>query len=205
MSELHKALADIGRIRIALAAGTMFRGFGPAVMAATGLIALTTAALQAAGALPGSEPRELLLVWIAVAILSAILIGIEMRARTRREHGGLADQMLMSAVEHFLPFGATGAVIAAILMNNAPESAWLLPGLWQMLVGLGLFAAVRFLPRSVMLAAALYLIAGAVVLMLASTTRALTPWHMGLPFAAGQLLLALILHIAERNDNDEDA
>lgn len=48
MSDLHKALADIGNIRLQLAAGTMFRGFGPSVMATTGLIALATALAQTA-------------------------------------------------------------------------------------------------------------------------------------------------------------
>ena len=205
MSDLHKALADISRIRVQLAADTMFRGFGPAVIALTGFMALATATLQSAAILPSSEPRETLLVWITLAIIACLLIGIEMRARTRRKHGGLADVMLLNAVEHFLPFGATGAVIAAIIMTNAPEFAWLMPGLWQMLVGLGLFAAVRFLPRTVLLAAAFYLCAGAITLALASTARTISPWDMGLPFGLGQLALGVILHIAEKEDATDDA
>ena len=193
------------RIRVQLAAGTMFRGFGPAVIALTGFMALATATLQSAAILPSSEPRETLLVWITLAIIACLLIGIEMRARTRRKHGGLADVMLLNAVEHFLPFGATGAVIAAIIMTNAPEFAWLMPGLWQMLVGLGLFAAVRFLPRTVLLAAAFYLCAGAITLALASTARTISPWDMGLPFGLGQLALGVILHIAEKEDATDDA
>ncbi|MCB1513482.1 MAG: hypothetical protein H6876_07930 [Hyphomicrobiaceae bacterium] len=204
MSDLHKALADIGRIRVQLAAGTMFRGFGPAVIALSGVMALAAAAAQSAGALPDDAPMPFLLVWIVVAIASGALIGIEMRARTLRQHSGLADVMLLNAVEHFLPFGAVGAVIAAIIMRNAPELAWLLPGLWQLLVGLGLFAATRFLPRTVMLAAAWYLIAGAVVLTLTSSTRGLDPWSMGLPFGVGQLILAVILRNAEGEADAED-
>jgi hypothetical protein len=82
---------------------------------------------------------------------------------------GLADAMLLSAVEHFLPFSAAGA---AIVM------------------------------RTVILAAAWYLIAGTVVLMLTSASRTLGPWDMGLPFGMGQRLLAAILRIAE---GDADA
>jgi hypothetical protein len=202
MSDLHKALADIGRIRVQLAAGTMFRGFGPAVIAVSGLLAVAVAIGQSGGVLPAEPPLPFLVTWVVVAIAASLLIGIEMRARTHRQHAGLADAMLLSAVEHFLPFGAAGAAIAAIVMRNAPELAWLLPGLWQMLVGLGLFAAIRFLPRTVILAAAWYLIAGAVVLMLTSASRTLGPWDMGLPFGIGQLLLAAILRIAE---GDADA
>jgi len=36
MRDLDKALADIGEIRSQIAAGTAFRGYGPATMAATG-------------------------------------------------------------------------------------------------------------------------------------------------------------------------
>lgn len=197
MGDLQKALADIGRIRVQLAAGTMFRGFGPTVVALSGLMALAAAAGQAAGVLPGDTALSYLLVWVVVAIAASTLIGVEMRARTHRRHSGLADVMLLNAVEHFLPFGAAGAVFAAIMMRNAPELAWLLPGVWQTLVGLGLFAANRFLPRSVIVAAGWYLVSGAVVLALASTTRTLSPWDMGLPFGIGQLILAGILHIAE--------
>ena len=205
MSDLHKALADIGNIRVQLAAGTMFRGFGPAVIAASGGLAIMAATAQWAGLLPAGDANGFLVVWIFVALIAAFFIGVEMRARSRRRHAGLADAMLMGAVEHFLPFGAAGAVIAAVLMRNAPDLAWLLPGLWQMLVGLGLFASVRFLPRTVILAAAWYLLAGTAVLAFASASRSLGPWDMGLPFGIGQLLLAAILHIAEGEaDGQED-
>jgi hypothetical protein len=201
--DLHKALADIGSIRLQLAAGTMFRGFGPSVIAFTGLLALITAAAQAVWLDAHPDPVVFLGAWVSVAIVSATLIGLEMLARTRRHHGGLADAVLFNAVEHFLPFGAAGAVIGAILLRFAPDTAWMLPGLWQMLIGLGLFAALRFLPRSVAIAGAWYFLAGAAVLMLSSETRSLSPWAMGVPFGAGQVLLAAILHFALGNDDAE--
>ena len=43
MSDLDKALADIFAIRSQIAAGTAFRGYGPAAVAATGGLALLTA------------------------------------------------------------------------------------------------------------------------------------------------------------------
>ena len=46
MRDLDKALADIIAIRSQLAAGTAFRGYGPAAIAATGVVALVTAFLQ---------------------------------------------------------------------------------------------------------------------------------------------------------------
>jgi len=197
MSDLHKALADIGNIRLRLAAGTLFRGFGPAVMAVTGLIAVATATVQSLVRDPAGDAFDFFAPWGAVAVVSAALIGVEMIARTRRHHGGLADAMLFNAVEHFLPAGVAGAVICLILLRFAPDTGWMLPGLWQMLLGVGLFVALRFLPRSIAVAAAWYFLAGAAVLILSSQSRALSPWAMGIPFGVGQLVMAALLHMAE--------
>jgi len=204
VSDLHKALSDIGRIRLQLAAGTMFRGFGPAVIAVTGLLALAAAAVQSLLLDPAGDAFAFVALWGAVAILSAALIGIEMVARTRRHHGGLADAMLFNAVEHFLPVGIAGAVICAVLLRFAPDVAWVLPGLWEMLLGVGLFVALRFLPRSIALAGAWYFVAGAAVLIASSQSRALSPWAMGIPFGLGQLMVAGLLHVALGADDGED-
>jgi hypothetical protein len=197
MQDLHKALADIGSIRQQVAAGTMFRGFGPTVVAATGLLAAVTATVQSIwlDAL-GRHPVVFLAVWAATAAISAALIGAEMIARTRRHHGGLADAMLINAIEQALPAGVAGGAVALVLIQLAPETLWVLPGLWQVLVGLGIFASVRSLPRAVAWAGTWYVAAGVVVLALSSQTQALSPWTMGLPFVIGQLLLAAILHFA---------
>ena len=197
MHDLHKALADIGNIRQQLAAGTMFRGFGPTIVAATGVLALATAAAQSTWLEdPTRQPVVFLAGWVATAAVSSALIGAEMVARTRRHHSGLADAMLVNAVEQLLPVGAAGAAIALVLLQFAPDTLWVLAGLWQVLVSLGLFAAMRSLPRTVVWAAAWYFAAGIAVLMLSSETQALSPWTMGIPFAVGQLLLAAILHFA---------
>ena len=46
MRDLDKALADILAIRTQIAAGTAFRGYGPAAMAITGALALAVTLLQ---------------------------------------------------------------------------------------------------------------------------------------------------------------
>jgi hypothetical protein len=197
MQDLRKALADIGSIRQQVAAGTMFRGYGPTVIAATGLLAAVTSTTQSLWLdSPTNHPVAFLTTWAFTAIASAALIGAEMIARTRRHHGGLADAMLMNAVEQALPAGVAGAAIALVLIQFSPETLWVLPGLWQILVGLGIFASVRSLPRAVAWAGAWYVAAGLVVLALSSQSQTLSPWAMGLPFVIGQLLLAAILHLA---------
>ena len=47
MKDLDKALADITAIRSQMARGTEFRGYGPITVAATGLLAMLAAAIQA--------------------------------------------------------------------------------------------------------------------------------------------------------------
>jgi hypothetical protein len=203
MSDLQRALSDIGDIRQRLAAQTLFRGFGPLVVGSTGVLAITAAAAQTIWPVLAADPASYFATWTATAIASAGLIGVEMVARTRRQHGGLADAMLFNTVEHFIPVGLAGATIAAVLLRFAPDVSWLLPGLWQMLLALGLFASTRFLPRQVALGGAWYFVAGAAALMLACQTRALSPWAMGVPFGIGQLLLAAIIHAASGGDDDD--
>jgi hypothetical protein len=132
------------------------------------------------------------------------MIWIEMQARSRRHHSGLADAMIHQAVEHFLPSGIAGVLLAVVLWKFAPETLWTLPGLWQVLVSLGVFASVRSLPRSVALAGGWYFVAGFVVLVLASQSHSLSPWTMGLPFVIGQWLMAAILYFASEETDVED-
>jgi len=205
MRDLDKALADIIAIRSQIAAGTAFRGYGPAAIAATAGVALVTAVLQY-GLLedPTFYPLTFLFGWAAAALLSAAMIWIEVVARSRRHHSGLADAMIHQAVEQFLPAGVAGVLLAAMLWKFAPEALWMLPGLWQILVSLGVFASVRSLPRTVWLAGAWYFVAGFVVLLLASQTHALSPWTMGLPFVIGQLLTATIIYFASGEADVEE-
>ena len=199
-ADLDRVLADITAIRSQVAAGTAFQGYGPTALAATGALALAASVAQAALLDdPTGRPLTFLAGWIAVAIVS---IGAEMLARSRRHHSGLADAMILNAVEAFLPAGAAGALLLLVLARLAPESLWLLPGLWQVLVGLGLFASLRALPRPVALAAGWYVVAGLGTIAVSAEGHALSPWTMGLPFALGQGLLALILHRAPGGDHE---
>ena len=95
-----------------------------------------------------------------------------------------------------------GILVTVVLLRVAPDSIWILPGLWQILFSLGVFASARFLPRAVFAVAAWYLIAGLICLSWAATDRTLSPWVMGLPFGIGQLLAAAILQWSETTKDD---
>ncbi|HEX2363513.1 MAG TPA: hypothetical protein VHJ00_00590 [Bradyrhizobium sp.] len=205
MRDLDKALADIIAIRSQLAAGTAFAGYGPAAVFATAGVALVTAILQYFLLDdPTHKPLAFFLGWALAALSSSAMILIEMVARSRRHHSGLADAMIHQAVEQFLPSAVAGVLLAVMLWKFAPETLWLLPGLWQVLVSLGVFASVRSLPRTVALAGAWYFVAGFTVLLLASQSHALSPWTMGLPFVIGQSLMASILYFASGESDVEE-
>jgi hypothetical protein len=205
MRDLDKALADILTIRSQIAAGTAFRGYGPAAVAATSGVALITAVLQFLWLDdPTGRPLVFFLGWAAAALLSGAMIWIEMLARSRRHHSGLADAMIHQAIEQFLPAAVAGVLLAVMLWKFAPETLWMLPGLWQVLVSLGVFASVRSLPRTVAFAGAWYFVAGFTSVLLASQSHTLSPWIMGLPFVIGQLLMAALLHFASGDNDVED-
>ena len=102
LKDLDQALAEISAIRSQIARSVVFRGYGPATVATTGLLALVAAGVQAAllrdptGNLPGY-----LALWAGAAVLCAGLVGVEMVTRARRVHSGLAQEMLATAVEQF--------------------------------------------------------------------------------------------------------
>ena len=204
MRDLDKALADIFAIRTQIAAGTAFRGYGPAALAGTAGLAVVTSIAQS---LWLDDPNSHLLAffagWIATALLSAMMIWLEMRARSRRHHSRLADAMIHQAVEQFVPAGVAGALLGVTLWMFAPGTLWMLPGLWQILVGLGIFASARMLPRPVALVGAWYFVAGFSVLALSSESADVSPLTMGFPFVVGQLLMAAVLRFASGDDDAE--
>lgn len=203
MSELHKALGDISNIRKQVALATQFRGYGPATLAATGVLALLAAVAQSIWLPePADHMQTYLRIWLSTAVLSAALTGTQMYTRSRRIHSGLSDEMIRIAVEQFLPAAGAGFLITFVLVHYAPAAMWMLPGLWQVIFSLGIFSSCRFLPRPMVVAGVWYLLAGMVCLALGDE-RALAPWTMGLAFGVGQLLVAGILLVATPEGADE--
>jgi len=194
MIDLSQALAEISAIRAQVARGTQFRGYGPASIAASGVIALVVAAVQAWLVKdPGRDASLFLAVWVATAAVSVALTAVETIARARRVHSGFASQMIQSAVEQFLPATIVGGLLTGVLLLAAPTDLWMLPGLWQLIFSLGVFASCRFLPRQMFSVGVWYLACGLACLMIESGPRTLSPWEMGIPFGCGQLLVAAVL------------
>jgi hypothetical protein len=203
MNDLNRALGDISSIRRQVARSTEFRGYGPATLAATGGIAILAATAQTLWLPdPANSIAAYLAIWISTAVVSAGLIGVQMVTRTHRMHSGMADEMIRMAVEQFLPAAVAGALMTLVLAGSVPSALWMLPGLWQVIFSLGVFSSCRFLPRPMAAAGVWYLLTGMACIMLANG-RALSPWAMGIPYGAGQLLVAGILFFTARKGSDE--
>ena len=195
MKDLQQALSEIHSIRTQVAHGTEFRGYGPASIAASGILALLVAAVQTQW-MAKSAKADLAVwlgVWAGTAVVSVFLTGLETFARARRVHVGFAREMVQSAVAQFLPAVMVGFLLTVVMMRAAPQECWMLPGLWELIFSLGVFASCRFLPRQMFAVGVWYLAAGLFCLVAASATRSLSPWTMGIPFGVGQLLVAAVL------------
>jgi len=203
MKDLDRALADITAIRSQLARGTQFRGYGPVTVAATGLLALLAAALQALYLPdPAATPLAWLALWSGMAAVAVAITAAEMVARSLREHGGLADEMLYGAAEQYIPAGVAGTLLTVVLYRFAAGGLPLLPGFWQIIFSLGVFASCRSLPRGMFAVGVWYLSAGLASLAFANAAP-FSPLAMAIPFGAGQFLMAFVLYRATGGHDGE--
>jgi hypothetical protein len=193
--ELQEALAQIAEIRDQLARTETFEGYRSATVAASGLMAIAAAGVQAAFVPdPLGRLDAYLGLWVGVAIVSMVPVGIEMLVRCRRANSETAARLTRMAVEQFLPCLVVGALITVAIAVVAPETAWMLPGLWALVFGLGVFASARLFPRPVVWVAAYYLLAGTACLASGKRFETLSPWMMAATFGVGQLLAAAIVY-----------
>ena len=150
---------------------------------------------------PGRAGRRYLSLWIGAAVVSGSAAGLEMMVRARNASSPMTREMTWLALEQFCPSIVAGALLTIVLVRAVPESLWMLPGLWQIVFSLGIFASCRLLPRATFWVAVFYLVAGLAVLSLARGDTVLSPWAMALPFGAGQLLAAAVLYSTLERDH----
>ncbi len=200
--ELREALTQITEIRLQLARTEVFRGYRAMPVAFSGVVALVAGLVQAATiADPVSQVGAYLSLWIGAAVLSATAAGLEMVVRARTSSSSMTREMTWLALEQFCPSLVAGALLTVVLVRAVPESLWMLPGLWQIVYSLGIFASCRLLPRATFWVAAFYLVTGLAALALARGDAALCPWAMALPFGAGQMLAAAVLYSTLERDH----
>jgi hypothetical protein len=202
--DLRDALTQIHEIRQQVARTETFRGYRAAPVAFSGIIAWTTAAFQYAWMPhPGDNIPGYLTLWIGAALLSMAVTGTAMFVHCVQSKSALRRTMMLLALGQFLPCVVAGGLLTFVLVHHAPQSLWMLPGLWCVFFSLGVFASYRLLPRATFWVAVFYLGAAVLCLMFAQGDYALSPWAMGLPFGVGQPLAAGILYWTLERSHDE--
>jgi hypothetical protein len=192
-------MADVAFLQQRLAASTRFDGLTPHAMAATGFLALLAAFAQARWPhVLADTPLVYCTFWSVVALAATAIIVGEAIGRARRLHGSMADILMASTLRLLLPFAAAGASLAIVVLRFVPAEAWILPGLWQLLIALAGFSAVSLLPATITWPAGWYFAAALVTLVLGAQGQALDPWMMGVPFGVGQIAVALVLRRASQ-------
>lgn len=193
--ELREALTQISEIRSRMAQAETFRGYRSATVGFSGVLALSAATMQFLWIPePTKQIAAYLALWIGAAAIAVVTTAIELSLRCYRSASPLRNQLTWLAVEQFAPCLVAGALLTYALVSFAPETLWMLPGLWAILFGLGVFASCRLLPRQTIWVGAYYIASGVICLALARGDAALSPWAMVSPFGIGQLLTAGILY-----------
>jgi hypothetical protein len=203
--ELREALDHVAEIRDRLAAAEQFRGYRALPSALAGIAALGAGILQPIVVPePMRAPTAFVVYWSAIAAFSLAVAVVGMGMLSRFDDARGARQMTRTGLTPLLPSLVAGAGVTLVLLRREPESAWMLPGLWQLLFSQGLFAACRTLPRPVLVVPCFYLATGLCTLCVARDEFALSPWSVAVPFGIGQLAAALALYwTLERHEQAE--
>jgi hypothetical protein len=200
--ELREALTQITEIRLQLSRTEIFRGYRAMPVAFSGGVAVLAAVIQTVSIPdPAAQIGPYLGLWIGAAVVSGLAAGLEMMIRARNAASTMTRELTWLALEQFCPCLIGGALVTIVVLRAAPESLWMLPGLWQIFYSLGIFASCRLLPRPTFWVAVFYLGTGLAVLAWPHSDALLSPWAMGLPFGAGQLLAAAVLYLTLERDH----
>ncbi|MFO0918557.1 MAG: hypothetical protein U0872_09615 [Planctomycetaceae bacterium] len=192
---LHDAVSQIDEIQRRLAHAETFRGYRAATIAGTAVFALIGAALQTRIApRPQEQPITYVTIWGSIAAACLLFSVGQVIWRAWSSGSRLTTRQTWLALQQFLPCPFAGAVVTAVISESVPDALWLLPGLWSLFFGLGVWASRRLLPGPVAAVGIYYLLAGSACFFTGRGEWACSPWLMLLTFGIGQTALAVIMY-----------
>lgn len=166
-----------------------------ATIATSGGLAVGAAVLQSHWIpRPLDDLATYLALWVGVASSSVALTGSEIWMRWWRTASPHARQQTLAALRQFVPCIIAGAAATWMIKAFCPEHAPILPAMWSIIFGLGVFGSVQYLPAGSVAVAVYYLLAGLACLRWGHAEQALQPWTMVVTFAVGQWLAAAVLY-----------
>jgi hypothetical protein len=191
--DLSRALGQLADIHQQIAKGEIYRGYRSVPVAASGLIGLAAAWAQPP-ALGSSDPVGFVLYWTVIATCAGFVGASEIIYNYVVHDDRAARRQTTRVVGQFLPSVLAGAIITASFVHLSAALVPLLPGLWAICFGIGIFASRPYLPRASGWVALLYYAAGVALLWIARGPEPLRGWWVGGTFGAGQLMAALVLY-----------
>jgi hypothetical protein len=198
--DVGRALSQIAEIHQQIAKGEVYRGYRSLPIAASGVIGLFAAAFQSRY-VAGGDPLTFVTYWSLVAAVAAVVGGSEVAYNYAAREDEAERRRTRKVLGQFLPSVVAAAVITASFIRLGATLVPLLPGLWAICFGIGVFASRPYLPRASGLVAAFYYAAGVALLWRANGPESLNGWWVGGTFGLGQLLAAVVLYWnLERSD-----
>ena len=192
--KLDEALEHLDAISAAADRTNTFDGLRSFPTGLTSAVALAAAALQNRLTSHSANPEAAFLtLWIGVAGLALAIVLADMTLRYYRDRTVRTRRLTLDVLSRLSPAICVGAGLTAIIYFTAREITWVLPGLWSVLLGLGIYSASTLLPRSLQLAGLWYVACGLAVLMLGQGPWELHAMTMAIPFGVGQGLAAVLM------------
>ena len=199
--ELNRALAQLADIQDQITRAEVYRGYRSVPVAASGVIGLAAAALQPDGL--AADPVGFVAYWAAIAACAGF-VGIGEIVYNYVVHDeALARRRTRRVVGQLLPSLLGAAIITACFVRLGASLVPLLPGIWAICFGVGIFASRPFLVRASGWAALYYYAVGVGLLWIAGGPESLNAWSVGGTFGAGQLLTAAVLYWNLENERAE--
>jgi hypothetical protein len=191
--DVPRALTEIAEIRASLAKAEVYRGYRSVPIAASGIVGFGAAWLQPA-TLSTSDPTGFVLYWAIVAFVAGSVGASEIVYNYIVNEDEVGRRRTWQVTGQFLPSLLAGVIVTVSLLHLSASLVPLLPGLWAICFGLGIFASRPFLPRASTLVAFYFYVAGTALIWTAEAPTAMSGWHVGLTFGIGQLIGAVVLY-----------
>ena len=191
--DLPRALGQLADIHQQIAKGEVYRGYRSLPVAASGLMGLAAAWAQTP-ALGASDPVGFVVYWTVIAACAGFVGASEIIYNYVVHDDRAARRQTKQVVGQFLPSMLAGAIITASFVHLSAALMPVLPGLWAICFGIGIFASRPYLPRASGWVALFYYAAGVALLWNARGPEPLRAWWVGGTFGAGQLMAALVLY-----------
>ena len=202
--KLDLALEQISEIHSYLERSEVYREYRSLPIGLTGLCALVAAVLHVRF-FPPAAPLDFVLFWVGVAGLCGGICACGVIYHVLYREDAVARSRTGRVVGQFLPSFVAGLAVTVSLVTLTGDRISLLPGLWAIVFGLGVFASRPYLLRAIEWVALYYLAAGSILLWISEPEAIPSPWGMAVAFGVGQTSAALVLYwnIERKDDGDE--